>query len=217
MIKSKYVAISRECSTRDGDRLCTRNAYTWSMHAIKAYKGAEGEYNWNVMTHGDVREGKWRGNWRMESVASTLHTISEHGVSSITTADAHTSAASSQLNWRLCRFEWTRPFRRKTKYGCCACAITFQTRYTPLQVLSSALDGLNSRPRPPNSRRGLVGPRAGMDGALPQPGIELRFLGCPPCSLVVTPTTLSRPWTLIIPEKRVRKCPQISEIFPQKS
>ena len=26
----------------------------------------------NVMTHGDAREGKWRGNWRMEWVASTL-------------------------------------------------------------------------------------------------------------------------------------------------
>ena len=36
----------------------------------------------------------------MEWVASTLHTTSEHGVSSITTADAHTSAASSRLNWR---------------------------------------------------------------------------------------------------------------------
>ena len=31
-------------------------------------------------------------------VASTLHTTSEHGVSSITTADAHNSAASSRLN-----------------------------------------------------------------------------------------------------------------------
>ena len=46
------------------------------------------------MAHGDAREGKRRGNWRMEWVASTLHTTSEHGVSSITTADAHTSAAS---------------------------------------------------------------------------------------------------------------------------
>ena len=35
------------------------------------------------MAHGDTREGKWRGNWRMEWVASTLHTTSEHGVSSI--------------------------------------------------------------------------------------------------------------------------------------
>jgi hypothetical protein len=66
-------------------------------------------------------------------VASTLHTSSEHGVSSITTittADAHTSAASSRLNWRPHRFKWTRPFRRKTKNGFCACAITFQLACT---------------------------------------------------------------------------------------
>jgi len=62
----------------------------------------------------------------MEWVASTLHTTSERGVSSITNADAHTSAASSRLNWRPCRFKWTRPFHRKTKSGFCACAITFQ-------------------------------------------------------------------------------------------
>jgi len=43
------------------------------------------------MARGDAREGKWRGNWRMEWVASTLHTTSEHGVSSINTADAHTT------------------------------------------------------------------------------------------------------------------------------
>ena len=34
----------------------------------------------------------------MEWVASTLHTTSEHGVSSITTADAHTSAGSSRTD-----------------------------------------------------------------------------------------------------------------------
>jgi len=27
---------------------------------------------WNLMAHGDAREGKWRGNWRMEWVGSTL-------------------------------------------------------------------------------------------------------------------------------------------------
>jgi len=54
---------------------------------------------WNVMAHGDTRQGKWKGNWRMEWVASSIHATSEHGVSSITTADAHTSAASSRLNW----------------------------------------------------------------------------------------------------------------------
>jgi hypothetical protein len=56
------------------------------------------------------------------------HTTSERGVTSITNADAHTSAASSRLNWRPRRFKWTRPFRRKTKSGFCACAITFQTQ-----------------------------------------------------------------------------------------
>ena len=51
-----------------------------------------------------VSEG---GNWRMEWVDSTLHTTSEHGVPSITTADAHTTAVSGQVNWRphrLARF-----------------------------------------------------------------------------------------------------------------
>jgi len=33
------------------------------------------------------------------------------------------------------RFKWTRPFRRKTKSGFCACAITFQTQSTPLTTL----------------------------------------------------------------------------------
>jgi hypothetical protein len=88
------------------------------------------ESSWNVMAHGYARGGKWRGNWRMEWVASTLHTTSEHGVSSITTADEHTSAASSWLNWCLRWFKWTHPFRRKTKSGFCTCAITFQTQST---------------------------------------------------------------------------------------
>ena len=51
------------------------------------------ESSWNVMAHGDAREGKWREN-------STLHTTSERGVSSITAVDAQTSAASIRLNWR---------------------------------------------------------------------------------------------------------------------
>jgi hypothetical protein len=88
------------------------------------------ECSWNVMAHGDARVGKWRGNRRMEWVTSTLHTTSGHGVSSITTAVAHTLAASSRLNWRPYRFKWTRPFRRKTKSGFSACAITFQTQST---------------------------------------------------------------------------------------
>ena len=60
----------------------------------------EVESSWNMTAHGDAREGKWRRNWRMEWVTSTLRTTSEHGVSSITAADAYTSAASGRLNWR---------------------------------------------------------------------------------------------------------------------
>ena len=89
---------------------------------------------WKLMAYGDAREGKWRRNWRMEWVASTLHTTLEHGVSIITNADAHTSAASSRLNWRPRRFKWTLPFRWKTKSGFCACAFTFQTH---LHILGS--------------------------------------------------------------------------------
>jgi hypothetical protein len=73
------------------------------------------------LKHGDTRQGKRRGNWRMQLVASIQHTTSEHGVSSITTADAYISAASSRLNWCPCQFKWAPPFRRKTKSGFCAC------------------------------------------------------------------------------------------------
>jgi len=53
-----------------------------------------------MMANGGARDGNWRGNCRMEWVASTFHTTSEHGVSSITTADAHTSATRIRLTWR---------------------------------------------------------------------------------------------------------------------
>ena len=57
--------------------------------------------SWNVTAHGEAREGEVKGEtgW-MQWVASTLHTTSEHGVSRITTADAHNSVANSRLNWR---------------------------------------------------------------------------------------------------------------------
>jgi len=69
-------------------------------------------------------------------VASTLHTTSEHVVSSIITADgAHLGCQqSTELTPPPpCpgRFKWTRPFRRQTKSDFCACAITYQTQSTP--------------------------------------------------------------------------------------
>ena len=109
------------------------------LQAIKKLGLPELDSSWNVTAHGDAREGKWRGNWRMEWVASTLHTTSEHGVSTITTAGAQTSTASSRLNWSPRRFKWIHPLRRKTKYGFCACAITFQLTSTYIRFTSSEL------------------------------------------------------------------------------
>jgi hypothetical protein len=88
------------------------------------------ELVWNLVTHGDAREGKWKGKLANGVGSQYSHATSEHGVSSITQADAHTSVASSWLNWRPHQFKWTCPFRRKTKSGFCACAITFRTSYT---------------------------------------------------------------------------------------
>jgi hypothetical protein len=117
--KLNHLSRKRERWTDYNKRKCKR----WDLYN-------EAKSGWNVMAHGDAREWKWRRNWRTEWVVSTLHTTSEHGISSITIADAHTSAASSRMNWRPRRFKWTRPFRRKTKSGFCACAITFQTQST---------------------------------------------------------------------------------------
>jgi len=82
--------------------LCKNVITYWRAHLYKLAAGivtCDVESSWNVMAHGDAREGKWKGNWRLEWVASTLHTTSEHGVSSTTTADAYTSTASSRMNW----------------------------------------------------------------------------------------------------------------------
>jgi len=87
--------------------------------------------SWNVMAHGDAQEENWRGNSWMEWVANTLHSTSEHDLSSITTADAHTSATSSRLNWRPhADLNGLVRFARKTKSVYCACAITFQLAST---------------------------------------------------------------------------------------
>ena len=96
---------------------------------------------------------RWRTGGEMkEKLAKEVgsqysHATSEHGVSSITTADAHTSTASSRLNWRPRRFKWTRPFGRKTKTGFCACAITFQTQSTTVRH-STRLWVSSIRPHP---------------------------------------------------------------------
>jgi len=44
---------------------------------IKKWRGVV-ESSWNVMAHCDAREEKWRGNKRMEWVASKRHMTAEH-------------------------------------------------------------------------------------------------------------------------------------------
>ena len=88
-----FGSLSRGLSSR-GLALSAHPIYKWGQRNSRTV-----ESSWSAMAHGDAQEGKWRGNWWMEWVASILHTTSEHGVSSNITADAHTSAASSRLNW----------------------------------------------------------------------------------------------------------------------
>jgi hypothetical protein len=123
MLYREIIAVCSEIHTKHINTVCGQNVELLNVKLVV-------ESHWNVMAQGDARQGNWRGNWRMAWVASTLYTASEHGISNITTADAHTSAASSRLNWGPCRIKWTRPFRRKTKSVFCACFITFQLAST---------------------------------------------------------------------------------------
>jgi hypothetical protein len=97
------------------------------------------ELVWNLMAHGDAQGGEVKGKLANGVCSQCSHTTSEGGVSSITNADVHISAASSRLNWRPRWFKLTRPFRRKTKSGFCACAITFQTHCTFPCIHSSSM------------------------------------------------------------------------------
>ena len=101
---------SKECDERPQRRDYHQRHKTWMVFVgwIEYSFGSmseEADFSWNVMAHGDARVVEVKGKLAMEWVARTLHTTSEHGVSSITTAEAHTSAASSRLNWRPRRFK----------------------------------------------------------------------------------------------------------------
>ena len=73
---------------RESGELLWMRSWTLGLHKMTGIFGRLIQLvdsSWNVMAHGEAREGKWSRNWRMEWVASTLHTTSEHGKSSITT------------------------------------------------------------------------------------------------------------------------------------
>jgi hypothetical protein len=82
------------------------------------------------MAHGEAREGKCRGNWRMEWVASTL-TLPRNVV--------YQALLTLMRTPRLPAVDWTDfpadlngfvRFGEKMKSGFCACTITFQMHYT---------------------------------------------------------------------------------------
>jgi len=106
------------------------------------------ELSWNLMAHGDTWRGSEGETCECSGQPVVLHSNSEHGVSSITTittADAYTSAASSRPNWPPPhQFKWTHPFRWKTKSGFCMCAITFQTfsMYISVGIAASVFSGI---------------------------------------------------------------------------
>jgi len=52
----------------------------------------------NLVAHGDARRGEVKGKLTNRVGSQYSLATSEHGLSSITQADAHTSAASSRLN-----------------------------------------------------------------------------------------------------------------------
>ena len=62
---------------------------------------------------------------------------SERAVLQSFSPDPHSKKASTRLNWHPCRYKWTLPFRWKTKYGFCACAITSSFRSTPTVILNN--------------------------------------------------------------------------------
>ena len=85
----------------------------------------------NLVAHGDAREGKWRWNWRMEWVASTLtrppNVVSIHHYYRWC---AHLGCQQSTELTPPTDLNGLVPFGGKTKSGFCACAITFRTSYT---------------------------------------------------------------------------------------
>ena len=88
--------------------------------------------SWNVMAHGDVREGEVKG--KLGNELSSQYPSHYLGTWCI----QHYYRWYAHLGWPVVdwtdappgRFKWTRPFHRKKKSVFCACAITFQLACT---------------------------------------------------------------------------------------
>jgi hypothetical protein len=92
---------------------------------------------WHTVTHGRGSEGE-TGELSVQPVLFTLpRNMVYPALLPTIKVDAHTSAASSRLNWRPRPFKLTRQFRRKAISGFCPCAITFQLASTSNRQVSS--------------------------------------------------------------------------------
>ena len=83
---------------------------------------------------GGTREEKWRGNWRMEWVASTL-TPPPNVVYPALLKLMRTPRLPA-VDWSPHRFKWTRPFQGKTKSGFCACHHAPHELYNTLSIVT---------------------------------------------------------------------------------
>jgi len=113
----------------EGPVTCSRR-HIFSSVIDFACEGNAVDFSWNVMAHGDAREGKWSGNWRIELYPVPFTLPRNMVYQALLPLMRSPRLQSSRLNWRPRRFKWTRPFRRKTKFDFCACAITFQLAST---------------------------------------------------------------------------------------
>jgi len=91
---------------------------------------AEVELVRNLVAHGYAREGKWRGNRRMEWVASTLTRPSNVVYPPLLTLMHKPRLPAVDWTDAPRRLKWTRPFRGKTKSGLCGCTTIFRTSST---------------------------------------------------------------------------------------
>ena len=92
--------------------------------------------SWNVMAHGDAKEGKWRGNWRMEWVVakrtSPFKSARGRQFSRLLAAEVCASAVvmldtpCSEVVWRVLATHSIRQFPLHFPSFASPCAITFQ-------------------------------------------------------------------------------------------
>jgi len=133
MLYREIIAVCSQIYTKHINTLCGQNVELLNVKYCGTCSDQwtlKGKYHCRVRLKCDGR--RWRTGGEVKGklpsgVGSQYHSHDLGTcVSSITNADAQTSAAS-RLNWRPRRFKWTRPFRRRTKSGFCARVVIFQT------------------------------------------------------------------------------------------